>query len=397
MITVNVLLILAASIAVISTLLSMASLFFFTRRRKGLPDYTPPITIYKPLKGMDEGMEECLRSFFLLDYPTYQLLFGVANPDDPAIPVVKRLLAEFPDHDARLVVGTPAFGSNPKVENLAAMTAYRRHEVILISDSNIRVRPSYLRETACYLADPKVGLVSNVFSGVEEQRFGATVENLQLNGFIAGNVAAAAATGLVCVVGKSILMPQAVLEAIGGFSGVRNLLAEDQTLGVKVRKAGYQLRLSHHVIENVNRNRHLYGFLSRHSRWYKCRRHVALPLFLIEPTANLTTVGLVWALVGETGTAWIGLGFLCGLGIFRDAIQTKWLRGTYPKLRNLPLSLMKDLFLLPIWFDALFNPKIHWRGQTFVVGKGSRLRKARVPREVRKRMRRVRRLRERNM
>ena len=160
MLTANLLIHAVAAFAVGSTLASMGCLFLRTRKRSGLPDFTPPVTIFKPLKGVDEGLEENLRSFFRLDYPDYQLLFGVADADDPAIAVVERLLAEFPDHDARLVVGCPAFGLNPKVENLAAMDRYRKHDVILISDSNVRVRPSYLRETACYLAEPGVGLVT---------------------------------------------------------------------------------------------------------------------------------------------------------------------------------------------------------------------------------------------
>lgn len=382
-----------AFVAVVSTVFSFLSLVWVTRRRRNLPDFTPPVTIFKPLKGVDEGLEENLRTFFQLDYPVYQLLFGVAEPNDPAIGVVNQLIREFPEHDARLVVGTPVFGLNPKVENLAAMEPYRRYDTILISDSNVRVRPSYLRETACYLAEPGVGLVSNIFVGSDESRFGAALENLQLNGFIAGGVAAAAVTGVTCVVGKSMLLPVRVLEAIGGFAAVRNLLAEDQVIGVKVRKAGYTIRLSHHVIENVNRDRDLRWFINRHSRWYKIRFRLALPPFLAEPAANLGGIGLVWALSGDSGLAWGGLAVLGGLGIARDVIQTRWLRGTYPKLRHWPLSLVKDLFLIPVWIDALFSRRVHWRGNRFLIGRFTRLRRARVPRSVRRRVRRVRRLR----
>ena len=345
-----------------TTLLSCVALFWVTRSRRNLPDHTPPVTIYKPLKGVDEGLEENLRSFFRLDYPTYQLLFCVADADDPAIEIVERLLREFPEHDARLIVGCPVFGLNPKVESLAAMDRYRKHGVILISDSNVRVRPSYLRETACYLAEPGVGLVTNLFAGVGEDQTGAILENLQLNGFIAGGVALASTLRVTCVVGKSMLMPVRALEAIGGFASVRNLLAEDQVIGVRVRKAGYAIRLSHHVIENVNQARGFTWFLNRHSRWYKIRRQMALPAFLIEPAANLATIGLVWALSGESGIAWGGLVLLVGLGMARDAFQTRWLRGSFPKLRHLPLSPVKDLLLLPVWFDALVNQRVQWRG-----------------------------------
>src|SRR5437762_2330136 len=126
----NLLLGLVAVVAVISTLWSMACLFWVTRRRRDLAEFTPPVTILKPLKGIDEGLEENLRSFFQLDYPVFQLIFGVADADDPAIEVVQKLLREFPDRDAQLVVGNPAFGLNPKVENLAAIDRHRKYDVL---------------------------------------------------------------------------------------------------------------------------------------------------------------------------------------------------------------------------------------------------------------------------
>jgi ceramide glucosyltransferase len=393
----NLLLGLVALFAVATTLGTSACLFWVTRRRRITADYTPPITIFKPLKGIDEDLEQNLRSFFELDYPSFQMLFCVADERDPAISIVEKLRAEYPEHDTQLVVGCPAFGLNPKVESLAAMDRHRKHQVILISDSNVRVRPSYLRETVCYLAEPGVGLVSNVFAGVGEIHTGAVMENLQLNGFIAAGVAAADVFRITCIVGKSMMMPVSALEAIGGFAAVRNLLAEDQAIGVRVRQAGYSIRLSHHVIDNVNLGRSYKWFLNRHSRWYKIRRRMALPAFAIEPMSNLTTVGLVWAFSGESGLAWGGLLGLVGLGMARDAVHTRWLRGTFPKIRHLLLTPVKDVLLLAVWFDALVNQRVHWRGHRFLVGNMTRLRLARAPRQVRRRVRRVRRLRSNNI
>jgi ceramide glucosyltransferase len=371
----NLVLGLAAAIAVVTSLAGSAALLWVTRpgRGRSLPDYTPPVTILKPLKGIDEGLEENLRSFFQLDYPRYQLLFGVADPDDPAAVVVERLIAEHPHHDAKLVRGAPRLGFNPKVENLASMDRFRKYDYLLISDSNVRVKPSYLRETTAYLADSRVGLVSNIFAGVGETSAGGALENLQLNGFIAGGVALAEVVGQTCVVGKSMLMPGRVLEEIGGFRAVRHLLAEDQAIGVKVRKAGYRIALSHHVIDNVNHDRGLRWFLNRHSRWYKIRRRMAPGFFLLEPLSNLSLIGVVWALSDDTGIAWGGLVVLVGLGIARDALQSRWLRGVFPRARHLLLCPVKDLFLVPVWFDALVNNRVHWRGHKMLVGRWTRL------------------------
>jgi ceramide glucosyltransferase len=192
-------------------------------------------------------------------------------------------------------------------------------------------------------------------------------------------------------------MPVRVLEAIGGFARVRNLLAEDQVVGVLVRKAGYSIRMSHHVIENVNRRRGFRWFVNRHSRWFKIRRQMALSAFMAEPMANLATVGLVWAFSGDSGIAWGGLLCLVGLGMARDALQTRWLGGRFPSLRNLLYSPAKDLLLLPLWFDAIVNTRVQWRGHRFHVGRLTRLRVARVPRHVRRRVRRVQKLRAQNI
>lgn len=363
---------LAATVAVTATVASTGCLFWALRRRR-LPDHAPPVTIFKPLKGLDEELEENLASFFALDYPAYQLLFCVADPADPAAGVVRKLMAEHPERDAQLIAGVPPFGLNPKVESLAAMEPHRRHDVLLISDSNVRARPSYLRETACHLADPSVGLVTNLFAGRGEAGAAAAMENLQINGYIAGGMAMASMLGVTCVVGKSMMMRASVLHAIGGFASVRNLLAEDQVMGMLVRKAGYSIRLSHHVIENVNRRRGFIWFLNRHSRWFKIRRRLALPTFAVEPLASLATIGLVWAASGDSGVAWGGLLGLVGLGMLRDAVQTKRLRGTFPKLRHLAFSPIKDLVLLPLWFDAFLNNHVQWRGHRFHVGRLTRL------------------------
>jgi ceramide glucosyltransferase len=392
----NLLLGLVAIVAVASTVGGMACLFWVTRKRRPDAGYYPPVTIFKPLKGLDEELERNLRSFFLLDYPCFQLLFCVADTDDPAIEVVEKLQREFPQHDSKLIAGCPTFGLNPKVESLAAMDRHRKHEIILISDSNVRARPSYLKETVSYLAEPGVGLVSNLFAGVGESRTGAVMENLALNGFVAAGVAAAAVCRATCVVGKSMLIPAEVLEAVGGFAAVRNMLAEDQVIALRVRQAGYSIRLSHHVVENVNKRRSLRWFLNRHSRWYKIRRRLALPVFLAEPAANLPTIGLVWAFSGDSGLAWGGLFFLGGLGIVRDAVQARRLRGEFPKLRHLILSPVKDLLLFPVWLNAIVNRRVLWRGHRFLIGRMTRLRAARVPRRVRRRVRRVRKRRGQN-
>ena len=136
--------------------------------------------------------------------------------------------------------------------------------------------------------------------------------------------------------------------------------------------------------------------MNRHSRWYKIRRRLAFPAFVAEPIGNLATVGLVWAFSGDSGIAWGGLLVLVGLGMVRDAVQTRWLRGSYPRLKHLLYSPVKDILLFPVWLDAILNRRVQWRGHRFLVGRMTRLRRARVPARVRRRVSRVRKIRSQN-
>ena len=184
-----------------------------------------------------------------------------------------------------------------------------------------------------------------------------------------------------------MLLPVRVMEAIGGFAAVRNLLAEDQAIGLRVRKAGYSIRLSHHVIENVNEARSFRWFLNRHSRWYKIRRRMALPAFLVEPFSNLATIGLVWALSGDSGIAWGGLLVLVGLGVApRRLPDDAGFAGRSPNSGTCCSARSKDLFLLA---DLVRRPGDR-AGQLarapLPVGRFTRLRSERVPKTVRRRV-----------
>ncbi len=221
---------------------------------------------------------------------------------------------------------------------------------------------------------------------------GAVMENLQLNGFIAAGVAAAAVCRATCVVGKSMLMPVRALEAIGGFAAVRNVLAEDQVIGVRVRKAGYSIRLSHHVIENVNRQRSFKWFLNRHSRWYKIRRQTG-PAGVPDRAGQPIWRRWAWsgrfrairASPGEDCFSWSAWAWRATPSRLAGCAARSPSCGTLCSARS------RTSCCCPVWFDAIMNRRVHWRGHRFLVGRMTRLRQARVPRQVRRRVWRVRR------
>ena len=351
--------------AVVSTVGGIACVFWVTRRGRICPNYAPPVTIFKPLKGLDEGLEENLRSFFRLDYPCFQLLFCVADDDDPAIDVVRKLHGR---------VSRPGRAARRRLPGLRAQSQGREPGGDGPASQARRDPDQRFERPGAAVLPARDGLLpgrAGRRAGDEPLRRrgrsapGAVMENLQLNGFIAAGVAAASVLRATCVVGKSMLMPVRVLEAIGGFAAVRNVLAEDQVIGVRVRKAGYSIRLSHHV----DRKRELAPEL-------QMVFEPSLALVQDPPPARLA--GLYCRAGGQPGDGRAGLGVLGrfghrlgraaaagrpGDGARRDSDPLA-ARVVSRGCKHLLFSPVKDILLLPVWFDAILNRRVQWRGQS---------------------------------
>jgi ceramide glucosyltransferase len=234
---------------------------------------SPGITVFKPLKGVDDALEANLRSFFEQDYPRFQLLFGVQDADDPVIGIVEKLLRAYPQVRARLVVDGTETGLNPKINNLCNMYPYARHPHLLISDSNVRVGRDYLRGMMAALQQDGVGLVTSTIRGVGARSIGALMENLHLNTFVAGSVwIAEHLADMPIAIGKSMLFSRGTLERIGGFAAFREFLAEDYLIGEAVADLGLRVTTLTAAVGNVNRNWTLARFCNRHARWARSAR-----------------------------------------------------------------------------------------------------------------------------
>ncbi|MBL8785677.1 MAG: glycosyltransferase [Deltaproteobacteria bacterium] len=377
------------------TAASIASVFALTSRRRRAalardPASLPPVTVLKPLCGADDDLEANLETFFHQTHPHYELVFGVAQDAaapgrpqtlDPAVAVVHRLMARHPEVPARLILHDGALGLNPKVANLRAMLPTARHDLIVISDSNIAVPQGWLANlTAAFTSDPGHGLVLNPFVGTGEETLGATLENLHLAGPIAGSLAVShelmAQAG---VVGKSAMFSRAAFDALGGFESVSSVLAEDYVMGRMFAEAGYKVRLAPTLVDNVCAKTTVRRFFARQLRWGLIRSRIMPLSYPFEPLASPMFPALLAPFAGAYAGAVVTLAVAATL--LRDGLQWTRLRGPRGLLAALPLGPLKELSLIGLWLVAPFFGKVSWRGKQFRVATGTRLYAGRERRE----------------
>lgn len=335
----------------------------------------PPISVLKPLKGVDSGLYENLRALATQDYPCFELIFGTADPNDPALGVARRIQREFPQLSVTVVAGGQDLGANPKVSNLAYLSRFARYEHFLISDSNVRPGPDYLRRTAAELSGDNVGLVANLLVGVHGASPGAAMENMHLNSFVVSAVSSAEVVAAhPCVIGKSMLMHRDDLQALGGWQSVKDVLAEDYVLGQRFHRAGRRVVISPYLVPVIAGRRTVREFANRHLRWCQMRRWISPKAYLGEAFLNPIPMFLVASGASVKGDQLL-LSALCLMGIAmkaaNDSVLVRRLRGQALSRRELAYLPLKDVLVALLWFTAAVVRTIHWRGHRRRIGPGS--------------------------
>ena len=337
----------------------------------------PPVTVLKPLKGPGIDLYDNLASFCRLDYPAYQIVFGVEDASDPAVAVVQQIRRDFPERSIVLSVGSMP-GANRKVANLCHMMRRARHDILVVSDSDIRVRPDYLRALVGPLVDPAatppIGLTTCLYRG--HGRFGlpTVLESLFINtDFMPMVLAAQLVDRFQYAYGASIAFRREALEAIGGFAALADYLADDYHLGNRIARAGYRLVLLPYTVETVLDSvtlRDVWRHLLRWSRTYRVSRPVSWFCAVVTHAMLWGCLSLLvtgGSLLGWAAFAWALGGRLVGLGgVLR-------LLGERDTLSWLWLVPAKDLFNSLMWAVAFLGNEVSWSGQRLRVHRDGRM------------------------
>ncbi|MBI1207113.1 MAG: glycosyltransferase [Azospirillum sp.] len=349
----------------------------FARLPNPAPRLRPAVTILKPVCGDDPGLYDNLRSFCLQAYPNVQVVFGAHGPDDPAVPVVRRLIAERSaadpaGADLTLVIEPRLHGSNYKISNLINMMPAARHGLIVLADSDMRVGTGYLDAVVAPLGDPAVGLVTCLYRGRPAAGVWSKLAAMFVNhGFLPSVLVGRIVGAREGCFGATIALRRETLERIGGFESLRDQLADDYALGAAVRRLGLAAVMSTEVVDNVMREPGLRSLIDHELRWARTLRS-------IEPAgfaASIVTFPLLPALLGVVLTgaglsSMITLAFVlaCRYGFMATVDQAL-------ELESVPLWLppVRDLLSVGVLIASFWISNVTWRHQRFRVEADGRL------------------------
>ncbi|PZV16757.1 MAG: glycosyl transferase [Leptolyngbya sp.] len=337
-------------------------------------DFHPPVSILRPICGIDSKTYENLASFCQQEYPEYQIIFGVQDPQDPSMEVVRQLIKDFPNLDIQVTASLHTLGANRKVSNLSHAVTKARYDILLLADSDVHVQPDYLSHVVQPLSDPAVGVVTCLYQSITKG-WATTLEALSTpTDFLPGVLVSTALEGIKFAMGQTIVIRRSVLEEIGGFAAIADYLADDFQLGFLPTQIGYKVVLSNYLIEHVMPLSTIAQSLHRQTRWLVGIRAsrpwgyaglifthgtVTSLLFLLATGGSV----LGWSVLGIAWTMRLAMAWFVGIRCLRDPVAQKlfWL---------VPL---RDVVSFMLWGYSFIGNTVEWRDRQFRLTRSGKL------------------------
>jgi ceramide glucosyltransferase len=365
-----------AAIPFIYCVLAIFSTFrYFRLSRKEMKpnrDFLPPVSNLKPVRGLDPDAYENFASYCRQDYPEYEILFCVSGRDDPSVPVIQKLIADFPERQIRILYGSGRTAINDKVGKLVRLTNEAKYDLFVINDADVRVAPDYLRSVVAPLRDPKVGGATCLYSSIEES---SSVQHLQsigmMSDFFPGIFVAWQLDGIKFTFGQTIVARQSCIAGFGGYAAIENRPADDLLVGRLIAQQGAEVKLLPYVVETVADFQTFKDLLYKRVRWMTVMRHM-------RPWGHfglIFTQGLAWSLIaiavlptpaviaGYLGTyLFLRFAMTCFVGI--------WGLRARRVVERLALIPVWDLLSFVIWVISFGRRTIRWRGVDYVIRQG---------------------------
>lgn len=333
-------------------------------------DFFPPISCLKPIRGLDEDAYENYASFCSQDYPEYEIVFCI-DTDDPALPVLEKLITDFPERKIRLLFGSGRSAINDKIARLVRLVKEAQYDLLVITDGDIRVGPDYLRAVAHPFRDPKVGGATTLYVSTEETTFIQELQSIgMISDFFAGILVAWQLDGVKFMFGQSIVTTKQRIAGFGGYETIENRPADDLNVG-RLVAAQAEVKLLPYIVKTVADFASLKDLFYKRVRWMTVMRLVRRQ----GHRGLVFTWGLIWALIAVAAhPTWpVAVGYLGSYVVLR-VIMT-WLigvrvmgqKGLWPKMVLIPLW---DLVAFMIWVASFGRNTIRWRGFDYHIRDG---------------------------
>jgi len=365
---------LAAAPFIYYLLVLYSSLRFFQsskNRPSGELDFAPPVSNLKPVRGLDPEAYENYASFCRQDYPNYELIFCVGDRHDPAVPVLEKLIRDFPDRRIRILFGSGRAAINDKVAKLVRMVKEAENEFLVISDSDVRVQPDYLRTVVAPLGDPNVGCVTCFYVSIHDETFAQHLQSIGMySDFYPGVLVARQLDGIKFTLGPTIVTTRAQLASFGGYEAIENKPADDLLVGRLIAQQGLQVQLLPYAVQTVPDYDSPRALFSKRLRWMTVMRHM-------RPWGHVGlafTQGLPWCFaVALTHAPAIGLAYFATYLGFRVAMT--WLIAVWGLRQKglwkwMPLIVLWDAAAFVIWLLTFGRSSIRWRNVDYRIQEG---------------------------